>query len=172
MVETEPEGLSEISYEVRLTATSELIFKAEHPRAAPRLPPPRQEATTRRGGGSPYVLLRRAGHKATDGSAEEGAMAQRVVHVKRDSFDVYIGRGRGSKWGNPYRIGDEHPENKRPIRRGEALELYREWILRGEGRPLLALLGELESKTLGCWCAERGGVGEHDPMVCHGAPRN
>lgn len=96
---------------------------------------------------------------------------ERVVHVKKDPFDVYIGRagrGRGSKWRNPYRIGDPHPETGEPMSRDDVLELYKEYILRGEGRPLLRDLGELESKVLGCFCASSGGVGVHDPVICHG----
>ena len=38
----------------------------------------------------------------------------RVVHVGEDRFDVYVGRRdpqfpAGSRWGNPFRIGDPHP---------------------------------------------------------------
>jgi hypothetical protein len=29
----------------------------------------------------------------------------RVVHCKRERYDVYIERGRGSRWGNPFVIG-------------------------------------------------------------------
>jgi hypothetical protein len=99
---------------------------------------------------------------------------ERVVHVNKDPFDVYIGRPNrraglaGSVWANPFRIGDPHPETGAPIQRGEAVELFKEWIARGEGRCLLKQLGELEGKTLGCWCAKKGGVGTHGPVVCHG----
>lgn len=95
---------------------------------------------------------------------------ERVVHCKKDPYDVYVGRGRGeaSKWGNSFRIGDPHPETGNPLGRGEAVELYKEWILRGAGRRLLKDIGELEGKTLSCWCAPKGGVGAHDPLVCHG----
>ena len=92
----------------------------------------------------------------------------RVVHVRKDPFDLYIGRGRNSTWGNPFKIGDPHPESGEPIVRGEAIELYKEWIVRGDGRWLLGHLGELEGATLGCWCAPKGGVTEHDPLLCHG----
>ncbi len=57
----------------------------------------------------------------------------RVVHVRKDPFDLYIGRGRNSTWGNPFKIGDPHPESGEPIVRGEAIELYKEWIVRGDG---------------------------------------
>lgn len=98
----------------------------------------------------------------------------RVVHVNRDPYDLYIGRANrranlgGSKWANPFRIGDPHPQSGEKIERGEAVVLYKEWVLRGAGRCLLKDIGELEGKTLGCWCARKGGVGAHDPLVCHG----
>jgi hypothetical protein len=60
------------------------------------------------------------------------------------------------------------PRRGRPIRRRKAEALYKEWIVRGEGRWLLRCLGELERKTLGCFCAPKGGLTEHDPLVCHG----
>lgn len=77
-----------------------------------------------------------------------------VVH-KRDQYDVYIGRG--SKWGNPY----SHKLGTRAQwvvgSKGEAIAKYKEWI---KTRPeLMAALGELAGKRLGCFCA---------PNACHG----
>lgn len=73
---------------------------------------------------------------------------QMVVHHKRDTHDVYIGRP--GKWGSPFVIG-------RDGTRAEVIEKYREYI---QGRPdLLDNLGELRGKVLGCWCA---------PAPCHG----
>ena len=98
----------------------------------------------------------------------------RVVHVSRDPYDVYIGRANrragleGSVWANPFRIGAPHPETGEPIQRGEAVVLFKEWIVRGKGRHLLKRLGELEREVLSCWCAPKGGVGAHDPLICHG----
>lgn len=72
----------------------------------------------------------------------------RVVHCKRERYDVLIGRP--SKWGNPFQIGKDGT-------REEVIAKYREWI---QGQPeLLAALPELQGKTLGCWCA---------PKPCHG----
>jgi len=82
----------------------------------------------------------------------------RVVHCKKAPYDVYIGRGKGSIWGNPF----THIEKGTLARfvvasREEAIAAYRKWIL---GQPeLLARLPELQGKTLGCWCA---------PLPCHG----
>jgi len=78
----------------------------------------------------------------------QGAAPTRVVHCKRDRYDVYIGRP--SKWGNPYVIG-------RDGTRAQVIAKYRDWVLRQPA--LMAALPELRGKTLGCWCA---------PQPCHG----
>ena len=73
----------------------------------------------------------------------------RVVHCKRETYDVYIGRP--SIWGNPFQIG-------RDGTREEVIAKYRRYL---EERPELAERArrELRGKTLGCWCA---------PQACHG----
>lgn len=78
-----------------------------------------------------------------------------VVHCKRDPFDVYIGRP--SKWGNPFSHKNGTLAEFKVGSRDEAVEAYREWV---KTQPdLLAVLGELRGKVLGCWCA---------PKRCHG----
>lgn len=73
----------------------------------------------------------------------------RVVSKKQGvPYDVYIGRG--SRWGNPFRITDD-------CTRAQAITLYELHLLR---RPdLLARVGELYGLTLCCYCA---------PEPCHG----
>jgi len=73
----------------------------------------------------------------------------RVVHCKKEPFQVYIGRP--SKWGNPFQIG---PDGTRE----EVIRKYRVWILEQPGL-LKAIVPELKGKTLGCWC---------HPNFCHG----
>ena len=76
----------------------------------------------------------------------------RVVHCKREPFDVYIGRP--SKWGNPIYVKPGYDRVADPER---ILARYREYVL---SRPdLVAALPELRGKVLGCWCA---------PRPCHG----
>ena len=76
----------------------------------------------------------------------------RVVHCKREKFDVYIGRP--SKWGNPYPAPKGYDRVADPER---ILERYEEHV---RSRPdLMAALPELRGKVLGCWCA---------PQRCHG----
>ena len=71
-----------------------------------------------------------------------------VVNKYKDHYDIYIGRG--SKWGNPFRIGD-HGD------RGDVIEQYLKLI---QTQPdLLDSLEELRGKRLGCFCK---------PKACHG----
>ncbi len=68
-----------------------------------------------------------------------------------DQFDVYIGRG--SPWGNPFKLGPDGD-------RATVIRKFREFIM----SPVCAELRdrarhELRGKTLGCWCA---------PASCHG----
>jgi hypothetical protein len=72
----------------------------------------------------------------------------RVVHCKKQSYDIYIGRP--SKWGNPFKIG-------RDGNRKEVIEKYRNYILMDN--ELMESLNELKDKVLGCWCS---------PELCHG----
>lgn len=76
-------------------------------------------------------------------------MTTRVVHCKREPYDVYIGRP--SKWGNPYAIDENNT-------REEVIDKYRLYMLDLEARGLRDL-SELKGKVLGCWCA---------PKACHG----
>ena len=79
----------------------------------------------------------------------------RVVHVRKEPYDVYIGRSgrhglKGSKWKSKFVIGKDGP-------REVCIEKYRAWLL--EQPDLMAALPELKGKILGCWCK---------PLACHG----
>ena len=71
----------------------------------------------------------------------------RVVHCKKEPYDVYVGRP--SKWGNPFVRGVDGT-------RSEVIKKHAEWIVTS---PLMADIHELRGKRLGCWCA---------PRSCHG----
>ena len=76
-----------------------------------------------------------------------------VVNQRDEHYDVYIGRG--SFWGNPYKIGAEGT-------REEVIAKYEKylWILCKEDREtMVKKLLELEGKVLGCYCK---------PLPCHG----
>lgn len=80
-----------------------------------------------------------------------------VVHCRKESYNVYVGRGRcpqtGSwgEWGNPFIVGIHGT-------REECVEAYRLYL---SVNPQLInkIKGELKGKRLGCWCA---------PKSCHG----
>ena len=74
-----------------------------------------------------------------------------VVHVK-EPHDIYIGRGHGSVWGNPYtHIKDKTTKAQYITKtREDAISKYREWIL--QQPQLLSRLDELRGKRLACWC--------------------
>jgi len=69
-----------------------------------------------------------------------------VVNLRRDRYDIYIGRG--SKWGNPYThlLGSTKAEY-RVATREESIEKYLEYIIQNE--YLMKCLSELKGKTLG-----------------------
>lgn len=71
----------------------------------------------------------------------------RAVHVRREPFDVYIGRSfmefAESDWHNPFRV-------ELGCGRACVLERYEAHV---RSRPdLMARLAELRGKRLGCWC--------------------
>ena len=82
----------------------------------------------------------------------------KVVHCKKNSYDVYIGRP--SKWGNPFSHKDGTIAKFKVTTRAEAITKYRDWILTSEEAACLReSFNELENKILGCWCY---------PKKCHG----
>ena len=75
-------------------------------------------------------------------------MAGKVVHCKKEKYDVYIGRP--SKWGNPFVIGADGS-------RAEVISKYERMLMTSP--TLQAALHELKGKDLVCWCS---------PQACHG----
>ena len=82
-------------------------------------------------------------------------MTPRVVHCKKEEFDVYVGRG--SRWGNPYSHKEGTLAKHVVGSRSEAIQKFEEYLLSNE--ELMESLSELKGKTLGCWCK---------PKSCHG----
>lgn len=83
----------------------------------------------------------------------------RVVHVRKAEFDIYIGRAikefAESPWHNPFHI-------EYGCGRDCVLEKYEVHVRNSP--ELMARLGELRNKTLGCWCKDKHGAGKK----CHG----
>ena len=71
-----------------------------------------------------------------------------VVNKYKDRFDIYIGRG--SIWGNPFRISIDG-------NREEVINKYEIYLL--NNKFLMSKVKELKGKKLGCFCK---------PKACHG----
>ena len=89
-------------------------------------------------------------------------MKTRVVNLRKEDHEVYIGRG--SPYGNPYSSKDSAYGAIRVATREEAIDSYRRWLfgeveLEGWTRPTIEQLEALRGKTLGCFCR---------PKACHG----
>lgn len=81
----------------------------------------------------------------------------RVVNIRKEAYDVYIGRaghGMDGYFGNPFRLGPG-------MTRGDTLDRYRKYFYHrlGIDKEFRKRIGELQGKTLGCFCK---------PNPCHG----
>lgn len=81
----------------------------------------------------------------------------KVVHLHKEPFDVYIGRP--SKFGNPYSHQEGTLAKFKTNTREEAIQKYKEYVLKPENKDLLEEIYKLDGKILGCWCS---------PKKCHG----
>lgn len=89
-------------------------------------------------------------------------MKTKVVHCKKEKYDVYIGRRKDTPYhfGNPFRLGENES-------RGTAIEKFEKWLLGLDYQDvepdrrmwILVNLNSLKGKVLGCWCK---------PYPCHG----
>lgn len=89
----------------------------------------------------------------------------KVVHCKKDPYDVYVGRP--SIFGNPYshKSGTLAQFTVHTVE--EAVAKYEDWVR--QQPHILERLPDLVGKTLGCWCAPKGGLTtEESPFKCHG----
>ncbi len=84
-------------------------------------------------------------------------MKAAVVNIRKELFDVYIGRaGRGQSgyFGNPFSIGAG-------VTREHAIESFRQYFYQRieNDREFSKRVEELRGKRLGCFCK---------PLACHG----
>ena len=87
----------------------------------------------------------------------------KVVHCKKEDYDVYIGRGKcpktgqPGKFGNPYSHEADSQVSLITSSREESIIKYKQWALT---QPwLLDDIMQLDGLRLGCWCK---------PKACHG----
>lgn len=83
-------------------------------------------------------------------------MKTKVVHCKKEPFDVMVDRG--TIYGNPFRIGVDGDRN-------EVIDKCRLWVLGvlpapdGRRPPTEDEINQLRGLRIGCWCK---------PLACHG----
>lgn len=80
----------------------------------------------------------------------------KVVHCKKEPYDVYIGRP--SRWGNPFTHKEGTLAEFKVSSREEAVQKFEEWFS-SQPELVAAAKQELKGKILGCWC---------HPLSCHG----
>lgn len=90
-------------------------------------------------------------------------MTTRVVNIKLDRCEVYIGRaghGYDGYFGNPHRN----------LQRRDSIALYQRTFPRriADDPVFRQRVAALRGKVLGCFCAPSGGLGTNDPLLCHG----
>lgn len=73
-----------------------------------------------------------------------------VVDVRKDNYDVYIGRGKSSVFGNPYRMSAKY-------NRLYVISAYIDYLMKTP--VVLKEILTLKGKKLGCYCS---------PELCHG----
>jgi hypothetical protein len=87
-----------------------------------------------------------------DGASKRELKMNKIVHCKKEKYDVYIGRP--SIFGNPFTIGKDG--NRKEVI--EKFKIYfhdRIW----QDLEFTKKVYKLKNKILGCWCA---------PQECHG----
>lgn len=72
-------------------------------------------------------------------------MTTKVVDLRREDYDVYIGRG--SKWGNPFKQLDWSLKERHRV-----CDEYEKWFWTTD---LPNQIQELKDKTLGCFCGSK-----------------
>ncbi len=80
-----------------------------------------------------------------------------IAEAKAAGTYVYIGRGHGSVWGNPFTHIEKGTLAKYVVPYDQVLEKYEEYV-RADAQLMLRI-GTLRSKVLACFCK---------PKPCHG----
>ena len=90
-------------------------------------------------------------------------VVKRIRGKKMPPNTKYVGRG--SRYGNPYIIGQPHPSTGSPMTREQVIDLYEAYINReiAEGRLSLS---PLKGVNHACWCHTWDGL-PPNPRYCH-----
>jgi hypothetical protein len=98
------------------------------------------------------------------GKASTTTGAARRVHRRRTAGwrmpanTVYVGRG--SIWGNPFRVGASRGDRLPPLTAAQVVRLFERWLTEPIAQPAHAVeralivnnLHQLRGKNLACWC--------------------
>lgn len=90
----------------------------------------------------------------------------KIVHFRKDPYDIYIGRP--SKFSNPYSSKPGTLAKYKVNSREESLLKFEEYLL--NNKNLMDSLYELKYKTLGCFCKNKLKPGQKNATgkSCHG----
>ena len=91
-------------------------------------------------------------------------MNEKVVHCKKDKYDVYVGRP--TFWGNPWTHKDNTTADFNVCSSGDAVQCFKDWlygtkftdILQDKRQKIIDNIHTLQNKTIACWCS---------PESCH-----
>lgn len=94
-------------------------------------------------------------------------MIEKVVHVKKDKYDAYVGRKMPglpttyTKFGNPFKL------DKKKQNHDEVMFAYFNYLI-DNPELIEEAKKELGSfTTLSCWCSPEGGLSLDDEVICH-----
>lgn len=90
-------------------------------------------------------------------------MTTRVVNLKKEKYDVYIGRagkGQSGKYGNPFITGKDG-------NRKEVIAKHRNWVYK-QPELIKDIKKELKGKRLGCFCKPKSCHGDVYVEICDG----
>lgn len=84
-------------------------------------------------------------------------MPRVVNRHKEPGVGIYVGRGHGSRWGNPFSHLEHSVAHLKVSTREEAIARHRAWLM-SQPKLMYKARSELRGKDLACWCA---------PASCH-----
>lgn len=97
-------------------------------------------------------------------------MPTTVVNIHHgEDYDVYIGRGRGGIWGNPFSHLPGTLAKYQVASRAEAIGAFERWFL-AQPEMVERARRELTGKRLGCFCGAGRCHGDVYVRVCDGEP--
>lgn len=116
---------------------------------------------------------------ATEPVIQQQSSVTRVMHCRKDVFDLYIGRPM-ARFPELRALGFGNPFTTRNLPKGYSspIDAFRDWLFgklglaelyREQRAVMFTQLPLLRQKALGCWCAPKGGLsGNLYGKVCHG----